>query len=206
MWLADQAVRLLKAKWRNATQLAEELYAIFTGEQAVASNAPVAIDNPTPAAPWLTFRNYTPGQSLMQVTGKNGQPIGTFSVKDGDFVFTGAPGPAFTGGNLSFGPDNPTQESPVSSTVPRAQGSERPPQPQPGAGAQAMPGQVLSGSGNTYQVRVYPDGLGAAGQVVTVRQLQIAAGQSIPGQPWTIVSKTTDGKYYMQIPVWGPSA
>lgn len=67
-----------------------------------------------------------------------------------------------------------------------------------------FPGKVVSqSSGNNYLVDTYPSGLSGSAVRVTVRQLSIASGEVIPADTWTLVAQTSDGSYYMQVPVWG---
>lgn len=67
-------------------------------------------------------------------------------------------------------------------------------------GGGGIPGRILSGSGSTYQVRLYPDSV-APGATVAVTQLQIAVGESVPAGTWVIVTKA-GSRYVMQVPVW----
>jgi hypothetical protein len=61
---------------------------------------------------------------------------------------------------------------------------------------------VVSGSGDTYQVTVYPNGLSGATETVEVTQLQIDAAETIPAGTWAMVTQLADGAYTMQVPVW----
>ena len=64
---------------------------------------------------------------------------------------------------------------------------------------------ATGGSGNSYEVDAYPNGLDADSIHVTARQLQIDADETIPAGTWVILAKTGDGgtaHYYMQVPVW----
>jgi hypothetical protein len=76
--------------------------------------------------------------------------------------------------------------------------SSAPPKPPVPA---VMPGVVQGGSGDTYSVTVYPKGTGAAGQTVTVKQLQINSVETIPAGTWALVTKN-GGAYTMQVNVW----
>jgi hypothetical protein len=74
----------------------------------------------------------------------------------------------------------------------------------------AYAGQVLSGTGQTYQVGLYKNGYpGDVTDTVTCKQLQIDINDKIPAGSMCIVvegSKTQGGtvtkEYYMQLPVW----
>lgn len=190
MSLLDQAVRLLRTHWRNPTALAQELYAMFTAQDAATQDAPLTIANPDGStAPYLQLPNYTPGNSLIQINGRGGAPLGNLVLEGDSLVFQ----PAQTGA-LPTG------------TVPFAPGTTRP-LPIGGGGGGGVPGQVVSQvSGSVYQVRIYPAGLNGASQLVNVTQLSIASGAVIPAGTWTTVINTTDGSYEMQVPVWGASS
>lgn len=69
------------------------------------------------------------------------------------------------------------------------------------SGGGGIPGEIISGSGNTYQVDIYRNGLSGSATRVSVRQLQIGSGETIPAGTWTMVSQLADG-YYMQVNVW----
>lgn len=69
-------------------------------------------------------------------------------------------------------------------------------------GGGGVPGKVLSGTGSTYQVQLYPNGpSAAAGATVSVKQLQIDSGATIPVNTWAIVT-LAGAQYCMQVPVW----
>lgn len=79
------------------------------------------------------------------------------------------------------------------------------------AGSSVFAGQVVSGSGSTYSMRIYKKGLSGESTVVAgCKQLHIHSMESIPAGAWTLVAETTkiDGsgnavlEYVMQFPVW----
>jgi hypothetical protein len=72
----------------------------------------------------------------------------------------------------------------------------------PTGGTSTYPGVVTGGSAGTYTVNIYKSGLTGAATSVTVKQLQIAGGESIPSGTWALVSKGPSGEYTMQVPVW----
>lgn len=65
-----------------------------------------------------------------------------------------------------------------------------------------MPGQVQSGTGNSYSVTVYPNGRSKAGKDVTVTQLQITSSDTIPAGTWAWVTAEADGSYSMIVPTF----
>jgi hypothetical protein len=72
----------------------------------------------------------------------------------------------------------------------------------PKASPQISIGKIKSGTGDTYIVTQYPDGPDeAAGDDITVTQLQIDAGETIPVDTWVFILKIGTN-YYMQVPVW----
>ncbi len=78
-----------------------------------------------------------------------------------------------------------------------------------GNGTSTFPGVVTGGSGGTYTVNIYKKGTNGTPESVTVKQLQILSGESVPAGTWALVSKgvktvagVTSVEYTMQIPVW----
>ena len=63
-------------------------------------------------------------------------------------------------------------------------------------------GEIVSGSGDTYTVNVYENGLSSGAVTRSVRQLQIDSGDTIPAGTWAMIGKGKDGSYFMQVPVW----
>lgn len=193
-------MRLLREKWRSATLLAEELYAMFQDKIPLTHRAP------------LTIRHDGPGAAL-RVTNPSG-PSSTFdgsmSITRGGVTISNPQGPAITIDNYRAGDDlirvrdpaggevgclfsdgvnlfwNCTEPTPISGG---GGGS--------GAG-NAFPGTVVSGSGSTYQVSIETQ---TGTQTVTVTQMQIAGGETIPaGTPAVVVQ--VGAAYKMQVPVW----
>ena len=71
-----------------------------------------------------------------------------------------------------------------------------------GGSGGSIPGKILSGTVDTYQVQLYPNGkAAAAGLTVTVKQLQIDPAATIPPGTWAMVSKT-GLVYSMQVPIF----
>lgn len=79
-----ETVRLLREKWPNASVLAEELFAIFTGTTPI-NIPPGSTLQPSdnPLTPRLTVPNYTAGQPIMNIPGH-----GALSVQAGSLTFT----------------------------------------------------------------------------------------------------------------------
>jgi hypothetical protein len=69
-----------------------------------------------------------------------------------------------------------------------------------------MPGKIVSGSGDTYQVELWPDGLKQKSEIKEVKQLQISPNETIPIGTKMLVVKMNADEYFMQVPVYGPKA
>lgn len=192
----DQAMRLLREKWGTRVDpFAEELFAIFRSEKPVQFDSPIQITNNT-TEPAVTVNNNSTGDTI-QVNNQPSPPIQfpqlppvnipDFPAIDQTIIINNI-------GNTSSGPSPQNQQ-------PKNQDS-----------SSTFPGKVLSGSGNTYSVRIYTKGINNAGTVVQVKQLQISNDETIPPDTWCLVAKVTYTKdqltkqkiteYYMQVPVW----
>lgn len=202
--LREQAVRLLRTKWRNAQPLAEELFLILL--QAIEpETGPVNID-------------LGDGQGPIQVPPRQAlDPFGQFQLPDlmlppVDTTFD-SPGPDGDWPD-GYGPNvrifnNPYyffQEDPDE----EAEDEREPPvhkrRRQKGTlerKTEVFPGKILSKEeDSTYTVEAYPFGLEGfndgvnpvegSGDTVTiagVRQLQIADDETIPEGTWTLVHR-----------------
>lgn len=71
-----------------------------------------------------------------------------------------------------------------------------------------IPGQIQSGSGTSYQVKIFPNGLSKASKTVTATCLQIASSETIPVGTWVSIlntkTATTGGtdEYWFNIGIW----
>lgn len=65
----------------------------------------------------------------------------------------------------------------------------------------SIPAVVTDGSGNSYTLDSYPQGLAAAPVAISATQLQIDPGAQIPAGTWCFVARV-GGIWYMQVPVW----
>ncbi len=176
----SQRIRLLReTPWRSAQELAEELYAMFSGED------PVQFEE------GITLQMGEDGRSPIEITDFNGDddtPL--LRLRRGDLVFDlmiDASGDLVVersdGEGGSESSDNATDPEVATSTA-------------------TFPGKVLSGTGTSYEVEIYPSGLSGDTETVTVTQLQIDASETIPADTWAMVSQQADGTYTMQVPVW----
>lgn len=188
--LTDQAIRLLKTRWRDPNQLAEELYAILTSDAPVNISGPVTITNSS-GEPDLTIDHQGAGDYSVVIR-KATRPDINFPdlpflpIDPGDTNWSGWP---------VDDPTNPVEDPDWAPDAPPA------PQPRQQGGGGGFPCRVVSGSGNTYSCAVYEDGLAAAPSTRSVRQLQISAAATIPAGTWAVAGKA-GGAYFMQVPVW----
>jgi len=63
-------------------------------------------------------------------------------------------------------------------------------------------GEILSGTHPDYSVRIYPEGLSADTETVTVKQLSGVSGVALQAGTWVIVYVDVNGDYFMNVPVW----
>jgi hypothetical protein len=72
-----------------------------------------------------------------------------------------------------------------------------------------FPGQIVSGSGLDYRVKIYTKGLSNSTSIVTVKQLNIKDDEIIPVNTWVMVTRNVwkvedelNVEYTMQTPIW----
>jgi hypothetical protein len=142
---------------------------------------------------YLILRSQDPLQidSPVKITNDTGQPAVSVA-NNGNGTETGSVFSITQGGIGGVKFDNlfPGTPAPAPATTPTVTS----------IGGGGIPGQIVGGTGLIYQVRLYPNG-STPGNLVTVRQLSIAAGETIPPGTWTFVTKI-GGQYFMQVPVW----
>jgi hypothetical protein len=166
MSLRDQAIRLRRTKWKDPQKLAEELFLILS-QDSDPTTGPVSIDNGDGVP--ISIRN--PGLVL--------GPTGNFRMPD-MFLPVSSPNPneiGEGGGGLPkpLPPDKPDDRNPQRKTRERTETQYA---------RIAMSGQIISGKGNSYKVRVFPNGTAGKSQEVIVKQLQIAPNEVIPAGTW----------------------
>ncbi len=171
----NQRVRLLReSPWPNAQALAEELYAMF------ASTDPVEI----PEGIHLQIGDTDRFPIEIDGYGDDEFPLLRINRTGGSFdVLIDASGDLITRGVEEDGDAPADETAEVSATS-------------------TFPGKVVSGSGATYSVDIYQNGLSQTATRVTVTQLQIDASETIPADTWATVTRQSDGSYFMQVPVW----
>jgi hypothetical protein len=182
-----QSMRLLRTRWKNATVLAEELFAMLQDDIPLTHKAPLTLQMPDGSfAPALTIRNSNWNDP------SNNTPLIKFEDNAGNS----------TGGLDKFGdlvnPDGSKKTTDAGSK--QQSGSS-------GVDFEVFACQVVGGSGNSYQCQLSKDDgstfIMEAGipKLFTVRQLKIAPGAAIPVGTWDLAMKR-GGKYFMQCPVW----
>lgn len=195
-----QSIRLLRKKWVNPMQLAREIFAILNSDDPIEITSPVTIDNST-TEPGITINQTGGNQTVIQTNAVPAPSTTNSEIKlppvpnVGEYQITQY---YYNGTGETWSGDNGTNDT----------GGPRPPNPRPGTGTPTnsgggggIPGKVVSGSGSTYIMEIYPDGLSGNAITVTATQLDIFATAVIPADRWTLVSKIGD-VYYMQFPVW----
>lgn len=177
-FLKKQAARLMREKWPNAQLLAEELIAMFNSEEPIELDGPVIINNNS-TEPAITINQG--GASNISIQIKNSPvPFPKYDIPPIDFadivnVYTTN---IYNNGSVESPQKKDDEES-----------------------GKAYAAVVTGGSGDTYEVSVYKNGLTLAPVTATAKQLQIHPTETIPAGTWTIVVQS-DGGYYMQVPVW----
>lgn len=141
---SSQIIRVLRDRWRNATELSQELYALFASDRIPLDHkGPLTLTNEAGTQAPLTLKQFGDGP-FIKFEGPNGEELGAIE-DDGEGGITGGGG---GGGGSGDGSD--------------------------GAEQQVFAGKVLSGGGTSYTCDLYPDGPdAAASSSVTVRVLQL---------------------------------
>jgi hypothetical protein len=192
----QEAIRLLRDDWKVPKMLAEELYAMFQAPDATANGltatAPAGVAPITIGA--SAAGNYSPAFSF---GGGSGDAAIGWNPSTGQVQFASPSGFTFTFPGADGLPQTasigPNTNDPGNLANPPEQGG-------------AMPGMVTGGSGSTYQVTVYPEGLNGSSESVSVTQMSIDPNATIPPSTWTTVVKNGTGSkasYAMMVPVWG---
>ena len=207
----SQLTRLSRDDWNalGPQALAEELQTMFKGNvvrPATAGPSVVNIINQSqqgvPGAPGAAGTPGATGQAAAAagavgpgnfVSGEDGTVLNLFSTGDdlsirlnfgdgstGDITI-GDIGVQFNIPSVSIGGLN----FPSTQTVPVKDGKIQ----IPAADAVFM-GTVVSGSGDTYQVTIYPNGRSQPGQTVTATVPQIATGETVPAGTAVLVIQT----------------
>lgn len=88
--LGPQIMRLLREKWKSATGLAEELYAILQDDIPWTHSGPVTLSQKEDSSRSpLTIRSFGDQPAISFVDAKTGAQIGTVKIIGGTLVFDG---------------------------------------------------------------------------------------------------------------------
>lgn len=191
--MRDQAPRLIRERWADVNEFAEEMFAIWTSDKGVTMDGPVTINNSTGGSS-LTINQGDIGETTITI---NNNPTpggpGDTTVINNTYITN-----IYGDGGIEGFPDPPPgPEAPQPGTGQPAGGG--------GGGGGGFPGVVVSGSGDTYQVAVRLTSLTSTPVTKTVKQLSIDASETIPAGTAVVVN-LVGADYFMQVPVWADDA
>lgn len=207
-FMRDEAIRLIREKWKDPNGLAEELYAIFTGDQTIVIDAPVQITAPVDSnQPALQVRQLGNSDQIIQM--QRLQPPNLSGLQQDEKSKDDPSSPDFNYsqflldlGNFTFSVVFGNGDLLTFDNVdPQDLRGVDPKKGKKKSGGGGVPAKVISGIGADYVVNVYPDGVDADPTTVNAKQLQIATGATIPADTWTIATQIGD-IYYIIVPVW----
>jgi hypothetical protein len=167
----NQRHRLLRENW-DAIGLSQELHAMFGFEETLEHGGPIILTRGDDAT-WtpFTLRGFSDGDTIFNVKGRDYDL--SIKLDNGELVVEDAEG------NRQSGGGGTTTES-VSTTY---------------------PGRIVSGSGATYTVNIYPGGLAASPTVVTATIDGIDEDSTVPADTPCVVIKAAS-TYYAFVPLW----
>lgn len=159
----EQALRLLRTKWRNATSLAQEIYAIISNPKIpLYTEGPIIIQRGASGETPLQFRGFSEGEPVIEIDRGDRDPI------------------EITIGEEGF--ELPLEEDEIEDE-------------QTGDGGNVFPGEVVSGSGETYQVEIID------GDTVEATCLGISDEDEVPAGTSVMLTAHND-TYYFTVPLW----
>lgn len=192
-----QKQRLLRDQWPSAQMLAEELYAMFQDDIPLKQKAPLTLQ-PSNGQPGLTIDQLGNDTGPVITVKRNGTPVGTIVPTDNGLQL------GDKNGNPTTGANGTAILSPPPQTV--------------------FVGQIVSGSGDTYQVHLFRRGVGVDPVVdgngnnkpFTAKCVDIANAETIPPNrrfivvlvgPITVNASTgaleiVNGQYVLQAPIF----
>lgn len=185
-FLKDQAARLQRETWASPTELAEELYAMFTSEKPVVFDSPVVINNPT-GGPGITINQGDAGDTSIEIINNPYWHQGdTTTTITNQFITI-----IYGDGTIEGYPDPPPA----------------PEDPQPGdgepvgGGGGGFPCEVVSGSGFLYTCNVYTSGLGTTPIQTQVRFLGMSSQAQLPAGTQS-VANLVGASYFSYVACW----
>lgn len=223
---SSQLARLMRDNWNQLgpQALADELVTMFKGNNTTLSTSgPVITNVVNNARSGVDGAPGTPGAAGSAAAAAGATGPGAFLSNDGgpvlnlfatvgdDLSFSVNFGEGNTGdlnfslGGLVFtlgGVNIGGIDFPTTQTVPVKDGKIQLP-----AMDQVFTGDVVSGSGDTYTVTIYPNGPDQPGREVTAKVRQIATGEVVPPGTAVLVvqsgfSPTEGQQFYFQPAVW----
>lgn len=177
----EQAIRLLRESWGNATLLAEELYAMFQNDIPISHSAPVTFSNFNSARPALTIdTNTNTGVPPLQLRGPDGTSA-SISITGGSTTFTNNS----TGNVVNI--ENITGDNIVGGGSGVGGG---------GGSGNTFIGTVQGGTGTTYTVLL------DNGDTVTATVPGILGSEQVPSGNSYPVVQTDSNVFQMYVPLW----
>jgi hypothetical protein len=192
----NQIPRLRRQKWANVQMFADEMIALLSSDAPIEIDSPIVINNDTNQSP-ITINNHSNSDDDITINRYPEPPIDLPEIPP--FDFPDGVGDVIIihinddGIEVEDAPaDDPSNPTPRPSSTP--------------SGGGGLPGVVVSGTGDSYEVDVYEDGLDLPATRRTVRQLQIDSSETIPEGTWAVVNKMTlpsgEDFYFMQVAVF----
>lgn len=206
--------RLIQGPWGNlanqegrkengATLLSQEMYTMLASQSPITTDSPVTMKQSSSDVPALTISNDIGGSSV-NIQG------GSFSFGGGGDFNINVGGTTLTEGDVTIGgntinftpsslPDGLVVTDPTTGTT---QPLTTYIQDQIGGAGGGVMGQVTGGSGSSYTVSLYGNGLGAGPTAtVTATVPQILGSETVPSGTYVLVA-TAGNEYSFQPPVW----
>ncbi len=189
-----QAMRLRRTDWKNATLLAEELYAMFQEDIPLTHSGGLELKAKGDDAPLtLTRGEFSDGPVLTFNNG--GGDTGGFAWDGADLVISG---PSIFFETLD-GEGNPVRTA-------LGEGSGGGDEEEEETPASSYPGQVVSGEGTAYRVNVYTAGTSGTPTEVSAVGLGVADEAQVAAGSWHMVSAVPDARgvtrYFFAPAVW----
>lgn len=189
----NQIETLVAQVFHKPKQLAQEIYRILSNGEPLRIDGPIHQVTNSSGPAYSVSLGSDDNQNLFLL----GESGGSQQVGNGSTIFRFTRGNIET--NIDLDPDGDLAITKRDKSTPSVAGAASAGTSTGGGGT---PCKVVSGSGSTYTVTLYPDGsTGEAGSNVTATQMQIASGETIPAGSWGFVTKL-GSSYFMQFAVW----
>lgn len=185
----NQTIRVIRERWASASQLGEELYAMFSGKLPMTTSAPITINNPTTVN----------GDTITNKAGDSTVKINTSVTNNGPVTNNGD---VFNAGNTTIvGPKTDIidedglkkkLEDYINSLIDKRGGGG-------GSGNGVLFGTVTGGGGKTYEVDCSMTGLAGVG-TIEVEFPNLPDNDRITNGAFIDGIVLAGGKYYAQAP------